>query len=251
MSAPLTARKSVKTKAPPPEVSDSLLWDGYAPHDKAWDELFCRRSHAASPLPAARQWLGQLAVGRIPGTPQERRPRLHQSGDHLLRLLRSPRRREDFPVRPDPAPVAADEWQRLETGLLQRIQAINLFLYDVYHDRRILREGVVPEELVLKSKCYRPEMIGFDPPGKQYVHVVRHRSGSRCRRPIPRPGRQWPHAVGRQLCAGKSRRHEEGLPEPVPAMPGAPRRGLSATAARGSALRRPAERRRSADASCC
>ena len=60
----------------------------------------------------------------------------------------------------------------MERGLRQRIQALNLFLHDVYHDRRILREGVVPEELVVKSKGYRPEMIGFDPPGNQYLHVV-------------------------------------------------------------------------------
>ena len=60
----------------------------------------------------------------------------------------------------------------MEAGLLQRIQALNLFLHDVYHDRRILREGVIPEDLVLQSKGYRPEMIGFEPPGKQYLHVV-------------------------------------------------------------------------------
>jgi uncharacterized circularly permuted ATP-grasp superfamily protein len=60
---------------------------------------------------------------------------------------------------------------KLEKGLLQRIAALNLFLHDVYHDRRILKENVVPEDLVLHSKCYRPEMIGFDPPGKQYVHI--------------------------------------------------------------------------------
>jgi uncharacterized circularly permuted ATP-grasp superfamily protein len=68
--------------------------------------------------------------------------------------------------------VAAAEWTVMEAGLVQRIQALNLFLHDVYHDRRILREGVIPEELVLKSKGYREEMVGFDPPGKQYLHIV-------------------------------------------------------------------------------
>src|SRR5205823_7037631 len=71
-----------------------------------------------------------------------------------------------------PRPVAASEWVTVEAGLLQRIKALNLFLYDVYHGRHIFRDKVIPEELVLKSKCYRPEMIGFDPPGKQYVHIV-------------------------------------------------------------------------------
>src|SRR5947199_134300 len=68
-------------------------------------------------------------------------------------------------------PVAAAEWKRIEAGLAQRIRALNLFLHDIYHDRRILREGVVPEDLVLQSKGFRPEMAGFEPPGGQYVHV--------------------------------------------------------------------------------
>ena len=60
----------------------------------------------------------------------------------------------------------------LEAGLFQRIQALNLFLHDVYHDQRILKEGIIPTELVLGSKGFRKEMVGFDPPGRQYVHVV-------------------------------------------------------------------------------
>jgi uncharacterized circularly permuted ATP-grasp superfamily protein len=60
----------------------------------------------------------------------------------------------------------------MEAGLLQRVQTLNLFLHDIYHDRRILREGIVPEDLVLQSTSFRPEMVGFDPPGKQYLHVV-------------------------------------------------------------------------------
>jgi uncharacterized circularly permuted ATP-grasp superfamily protein len=77
-----------------------------------------------------------------------------------------------FPFDLIPRPVAAGQWTHLEAGLRQRIQAINLFLHDVYHDRRILREGVVPEDLVLNSKGYRKEMIGFNPPGGQYIHIV-------------------------------------------------------------------------------
>ncbi len=100
-----------------------------------------------------------------------------------------------FPFDLIPRPVAAAEWDDDGSrACVQRIQALNLFLHDVYHDRRILREGVVPEELVVKSKGYRPEMIGFDPPGGQYLHVVgtdliRDPSGA-----VRGPGRQRPHA---------------------------------------------------------
>jgi uncharacterized circularly permuted ATP-grasp superfamily protein len=47
-----------------------------------------------------------------------------------------------------------------------------MFLDDIYHDGRIMREGVVPEDMVMQSTSYRPEMVGFEPPGKQYLHVV-------------------------------------------------------------------------------
>ena len=77
-----------------------------------------------------------------------------------------------FPFDLIPRPVADTEWQRLEAGLQQRIKVLNMFLDDLYHDRRTLREKVVPANMVLQSKAYRPEMDGFTPPGKQYLHVV-------------------------------------------------------------------------------
>jgi uncharacterized circularly permuted ATP-grasp superfamily protein len=151
---------------------DSLLWANYVPHAKAWDELFTGDLSAHEHCQALVHWLGQLAVADF----QERRRNadLVFINQGITFSVYSDRRgiEKIFPFDLIPRPVAAREWQMLEAGLRQRIQAINLFLYDVYHDRRILREGIVPEELVLKSKCYRPEMIGFDPPGKQYVHVV-------------------------------------------------------------------------------
>src|SRR4249919_3706327 len=53
-----------------------------------------------------------------------------------------------------------DEWTRLETGLIQRVKALNMFLGDVYGPRDILRAGVVPSDLVYRNPQYRPEMVG-------------------------------------------------------------------------------------------
>ena len=171
MSVPATARKPMKARVEK-DASDPALWSAYTPHDKAWDELFdhhCEPHDHCDPLV---RWLGRMATGEF----QERR----QTADlvfinqGITFSVYADRRGVEkiFPFDLIPRPIASKEWVRLEAGLQQRVKAINLFLYDVYHDRRILREKVVPEELVLKSKCYRPEMIGFDPPGKQYVHIV-------------------------------------------------------------------------------
>ena len=71
-----------------------------------------------------------------------------------------------------PRPIAWDEWQIIESGLKQRIRALNLFLDDVYGDGKIMKDGVVPEELVKTAKTYRPECQGFRPPGGVWTHVV-------------------------------------------------------------------------------
>jgi uncharacterized circularly permuted ATP-grasp superfamily protein len=70
-----------------------------------------------------------------------------------------------------PRVITAEEWHTLETGVIQRVKALNLFLHDIYHDRKILADGVVPRELVLGNAAYAQMMVGFDPPHGTYVHV--------------------------------------------------------------------------------
>ena len=70
-----------------------------------------------------------------------------------------------------PRVLSNREWQRIEAGCRQRVQVLNHFIHDVYHDQRILRDGVVPAELVLGNPNYREQMRGFTPPGGTYVHI--------------------------------------------------------------------------------
>jgi uncharacterized circularly permuted ATP-grasp superfamily protein len=76
-----------------------------------------------------------------------------------------------IPFDPIPRLVASDEWDRLERGLKQRVRALNLFLHDVYHERRILKDRVVPIELVLGASGYRREFVGMSVPKDIYIHV--------------------------------------------------------------------------------
>ncbi len=64
-----------------------------------------------------------------------------------------------------------------------------MFLYDIYHDQRILKEGIIPAELVLRSKGFRKEMIGFEPARQTIRPRVRHRSDSRRRGQVPASSR--------------------------------------------------------------
>ena len=71
-----------------------------------------------------------------------------------------------------PRIILAPDWAEVEAGALQRMQAINLFLNDVYGAQRILKDGVVPRELVLGHPAFRPEIVGLTPPGNARVNVA-------------------------------------------------------------------------------
>src|SRR3984957_15466369 len=70
-----------------------------------------------------------------------------------------------------PRIIPAAEWRQIETGLTQRLTALNLFLADIYGDQKILADGVVPRELVLGAPSYRREMRGLYVPHNSYVNV--------------------------------------------------------------------------------
>lgn len=71
-----------------------------------------------------------------------------------------------------PRIFTAAEWAVLDKGIRQRARALNAFLHDVYHRGEIIRAGIVPAEIVYRNSAYKPEMVGFTPPGKVYSHIV-------------------------------------------------------------------------------
>jgi uncharacterized circularly permuted ATP-grasp superfamily protein len=70
-----------------------------------------------------------------------------------------------------PRVIPADEWHHIETGLVQRLYALNLFIDDVYHDQRSVKSGLIPPELVTGSPTFRRECVGIDPPGGIWAHI--------------------------------------------------------------------------------
>jgi len=87
-----------------------------------------------------------------------------------------------FPFDIIPRIVEGRDWYQIENGLKQRIFALNAFLQDIYNEKRILKDGVIPEELIFTSRTYRKECEGFTPPRDIWCHVtgtdlVRDRDG--------------------------------------------------------------------------
>lgn len=76
-----------------------------------------------------------------------------------------------FPFDLVPRIIPAKEWEVIERGLTQRVTALNLFLHDIYHEQRILKDGTIPPHYVLSGKHFRREFVNFAVPKDIYIHV--------------------------------------------------------------------------------
>ena len=71
-----------------------------------------------------------------------------------------------------PRVVNAAEWVQVELGLRQRIRALNLFIDDVYHEAAIVRDGIIPADIITSATSYRPACKGLRPPGGVWCHIT-------------------------------------------------------------------------------
>jgi uncharacterized circularly permuted ATP-grasp superfamily protein len=77
-----------------------------------------------------------------------------------------------FPFDIIPRIVSAEDWAKLEAGLKQRVRALNLFIDDVYHDQKVLKDGVVPPDLVRSARSFRESCVGVNPPRGIWCHIT-------------------------------------------------------------------------------
>jgi uncharacterized circularly permuted ATP-grasp superfamily protein len=159
-----------------------MRFDGYST-DGFYDELFL---DDGSPRPEAR-----ALVERIEALSDGELARRHQAAERALLRMgitfnvygEEPSSERIFPFDIIPRIVSRDDWALIERGLQQRIRALNQFIDDVYHEQRIVRDGVVPAEVVQSSQGFRSQCVGLDPPGGVWCHItgsdlVRDRDGT-------------------------------------------------------------------------
>ena len=77
----------------------------------------------------------------------------------------------EWPYDVIPRIILNNEWKRIEKGLVQRLAALNLFISDVYNDRKIIRDGIIPEHVLRTSKNFRRECVGMKPPMGVWAHI--------------------------------------------------------------------------------
>ena len=113
-----------------------------------------------------------------------------------------------FPFDIMPRVIEPDDWSLIEQGLKQRIEALNLFVHDIYHDQKIVKDGIIPRELIESADSFRPECIGLNPPHNIWVPYHWNGFGAKWIRGYSRSGGQSEMSFWRLLCVTKPRDFE-------------------------------------------
>ena len=140
---------------------------------KAFDEIM-GHSGAQSPrdeLAALGRWLEETPDGELRRRQQSAETAFRQLGITFAVYGETEARERIIPFDIVPRAFLKGEWDRLSEGLVQRVEAINAFLDDIYGERRILKEGVLPADLVLGNSQFRPEIAGMRPPHGVWAHI--------------------------------------------------------------------------------
>ena len=160
------------------------LFAGYTVPEGTLDEVFTSFDHAYPNYAAIREVFNELHAGDFQRLNESAKLSfLNQGITYAVYSEEGGGREKIFPFDLFPRIIDAEEWTKLERGLEQRNRALNEFLGDVYGAGAILREKVVPAELIRSSNHYVKAMEGFKPPGGIYTHIcgtdlVRHTDGN-------------------------------------------------------------------------
>ena len=124
------------------------------------------------PYANVARWIEEMGIAQLQGRSQEAEAIFRKIGITFAVYDEGGDPERLIPFDVIPRVFTATEWTCLERGIRQRAQALNAFLYDVYHRGEIIKAGIVPSDLVYQNTAFVPGMVGFTPPGRVYSHIV-------------------------------------------------------------------------------
>lgn len=137
-----------------------------------YDELYAKDGHPLNASAPLIEWLNTLSRQDLKKRQKQAEFFLYQSGN-TFNVYGDKRGTEKIlPFDIIPRLITANEWQHLETGIRQRLMALNLFIQDIYNDQKIIKDKIIPAELILSSDCYLKPCEGLTPPKSIWTHIA-------------------------------------------------------------------------------
>lgn len=140
--------------------------------NKPYDEMYAADGSVRENYRSYEEWLRSVPDDVIARKREAADVAFHRAGITFAVYGEANSQERLIPFDIVPRIIPAQEWQRLEAGLRQRVHALNAFLHDIYHDQEILKAGRIPAQQVLGNSQFRREMIGVDVPEQIYAHIA-------------------------------------------------------------------------------
>ena len=139
---------------------------------KPFDEMFGHGEHPRQPYQTYSDWFQSENSRSLRKKAKEAERAFRRTGITFNVYGREEANERLIPFDIVPHILSNREWQKLSEGIEQRVLALNAFLHDIYHRQEILKAGRIPREMISQNAAFEPKMIGVDPPGGIYTHIV-------------------------------------------------------------------------------
>lgn len=138
----------------------------------AFDEMNGDKGGIRPPYASLCEWLGTQRLEDLWRKQTEAEALFRRTGITFAVYGDSTAAERLIPFDIIPRIISAAEWRHLTAGIVQRVKALNAFMYDVYHDQEILKAGILPADLITENTAFVKPMQGLNPPLKIYSHVI-------------------------------------------------------------------------------
>ncbi|MRX64626.1 circularly permuted type 2 ATP-grasp protein [Maribacter luteus] len=162
---------------------DSGIFSSYKRNTDLFDELFDENGSIKSVYQELFDLYGAHSIKDYVNLNDKAKASFFNQGITFQVYGKNETQEKIFPFDLFPRIIDSNEWEIIEKGSIQRSKALNLFLWDIYHEKQIIKDGIVPLELISSSNNYLHQMMNLDPPGGIYNHIsgtdiIKHSDGN-------------------------------------------------------------------------
>jgi uncharacterized circularly permuted ATP-grasp superfamily protein len=140
--------------------------------DAQFNEMYLPDGKVREHFAPLAEWLASMPPERVAEKRREADLLFHRVGITFAIYGDEQGAERLIPFDTIPRIIPRTEWEMLERGLKQRVNALNRFLHDIYHGQEILKAGLIPAEQVLANEAYQVAMMGLDLPHQVYSHIA-------------------------------------------------------------------------------
>lgn len=148
----------------------TMDWKSYDPNG-FFDELVSRDGSIRPPARQLIHYLESLPPEEIESRRQMAEATIQEMGVSFTVYTEEGNIDRAWPFDIVPRTISAKQWRTTAAGLEQRLKALNLFINDLYHEQQVLKDGIIPAEIITESRNFRPECIGITPPLGVWAHI--------------------------------------------------------------------------------